>query len=214
MADKAFFESHLPESTSSGYTLHDLMSPLHMSLPVRKLSSPTPFNLNLTSLFYLNFVFFVYLFFPLLNLNFSSASSGISNCSLETTICGTIMEKNTIKKTHIKEFGGGMPRKRPRDKFGTSQGHRDAWADVCGHSKSRGRMSTGQTGHVTGQMGHVHGTDGTHTKGCPPKILYVYWFFLCPTIGILSYQKGNGNRSHICQNPTEAQRKNIPFGTF
>ena len=46
-------------------------------------------------------------------------------------------------------------------------------------------MSAGQTGHMTGQMGqmgHVHGTDGTHTRGCPAKILYVYWCFLSPMI--------------------------------
>ena len=36
-------------------------------------------------------------------------------------------------------------------------------------------MSPGQTGHhdITGQMGRVPGTDGTHTRGCPAKILYV-----------------------------------------
>ena len=41
-------------------------------------------------------------------------------------------------------------------------------------------MSAGQTGHMTGQMGHVHGTDGTHTKGCPAQILHVYGFFSFP----------------------------------
>ena len=41
-------------------------------------------------------------------------------------------------------------------------------------------MFAGQTGQMTGQMGHVHGTDGTLTRGCPAKILYVYWFFLSP----------------------------------
>ena len=54
---------------------------------------------------------------------------------------------------------------------------RDVWADLCGNSHSRGRMSAGQTGQMTGQMGHVHGTDGTYTRGCPAKIFYVYWFF-------------------------------------
>ena len=44
-------------------------------------------------------------------------------------------------------------------------------------------MSPGQTGHITGQMGRVPGTDGTHTRGCPAKILYVYWFFSFPTLG-------------------------------
>ena len=37
-------------------------------------------------------------------------------------------------------------------------------------------MSPGQTGHITRQMGRVPGTDGTHTRGCPAKILSVYWF--------------------------------------
>ena len=32
----------------------------------------------------------------------------------------------------------------------------------------------------TGQMGRVPGTDRTHTRGCPAKILYVYWFFSFP----------------------------------
>ena len=32
-------------------------------------------------------------------------------------------EKKPIKKNHIKEFGSRMPRRRPRDKLGTSQGH-------------------------------------------------------------------------------------------
>ena len=38
-------------------------------------------------------------------------------------------------------------------------------------------MSAGQTGHMKGQMGYVHGTDVTHTKTCPAKIIYVYCFF-------------------------------------
>ena len=81
-----------------------------------------------------------------------------------------------------------MPRKRPREKIGTSQGHRDIWADLCGDSNSRGRLPVGQTGHMTGQTGHVYGTDETHThthththtRGCPTKLLYVYWFFSFP----------------------------------
>ena len=67
----------------------------------------------------------------------------------------------------------GINSGRPRDTW-------DVWADLCGNSHSRGRMSAGQTGHVTGQMGQVHGTDGTQTRGCPAKILFVYWFFLFP----------------------------------
>ena len=65
---------------------------------------------------------------------------------------------------------------RPRDT-------RDFWADFCGNSHSRGRMSAGQTGQMTGQMGHVQGTDGTQTRGCPGRILYVYWFFSFSILG-------------------------------
>ena len=49
-------------------------------------------------------------------------------------------------------------------------------------------MSAGQTGHATGQMGHFHGTDGTDTRGCPAKILYVYILVL---VFFLSPQKGS-----------------------
>ena len=63
---------------------------------------------------------------------------------------------------------------------GRARDTRDVWADLCGHSHSKGRMSAGQTGQMTGQMGHVHGTDGTQTRGCPARILYVYGFFLSP----------------------------------
>ena len=58
-------------------------------------------------------------------------------------------------------------------------------------------MSPGQTGHITGQMGRVPGTDGTHTRGCPAKILYVYWFSLSPIIS--ARRVGAPNRaSAIC----------------
>ena len=66
-------------------------------------------------------------------------------------------EKKTIKKNHIKEFGGRMPRRRLRDKLGTSQGHLGhlGLIFVC---KS---MLKGQ--NVPGTDGTYHGTDRT----CP-----------------------------------------------
>ena len=74
-------------------------------------------------------------------------------------------KKPIKKKRHTRNLVVGMPRERPGDKSGTSQGHpgrprdtRDPWADLRGDSHSRGRMSAGQTGQMTG-----HGTDGT----CP-----------------------------------------------
>ena len=87
--------------------------------------------------------------------------------------------KKPIKKNHIKEFGG-------RDAPKASQGQtRDVpgtpgtfGPDLCVNPYWRDRTSPGQTGHITGQTGRVPGTDGTHTTGCPVKILYVYWFFL------------------------------------
>ena len=59
----------------------------------------------------------------------------------------------------------------------------DVWADLCGNSHSRGRMSAGQTGQMTGQMGHVHGTDGTHTPwGVPPNVFMFIGLFLSPVL--------------------------------
>ena len=57
-------------------------------------------------------------------------------------------------------------------------------------------MSPGQTGHITGQMGRVPGTDGTHTRGCPAKILYVYWFFLSPIYGLVREQDPGERMPH------------------
>ena len=76
-----------------------------------------------------------------------------------------------------------MPRKRPRDKFGTSQGHPGRLGQFMWTIPIQGaELSAGQTGHMTEQMGHFHGTDGTHTRGCRANILYVYWFFLSPPL--------------------------------
>ena len=99
-----------------------------------------------------------------------------------------------------------MPQKRPRDKLGTSQGHPGRLADLCGNSNSRGRMSAGQTGQMPRQTGHVHVTDGTHTKGCPAKILYVYWFVISPISG--------RNSRKILERPGNALRAfpGIPLG--
>ena len=49
-------------------------------------------------------------------------------------------------------------------------------------------MSPGQMGHTTGQMRRVPGTDGTHTRRCPAKILYVYWFFLSNNWFLIFFQ--------------------------
>ena len=40
-------------------------------------------------------------------------------------------KKNPIKKNHIKEFGGRMLRRRPKDKLGTSQGHLGHLGLIC-----------------------------------------------------------------------------------
>ena len=64
--------------------------------------------------------------------------------------------KKPIKKNQIKEFGGRMPRRRPRDKLGTSQGHLGHWAWFMCKSILKGQ-------NVPGTDGTYHGTDGT----CP-----------------------------------------------
>ena len=72
----------------------------------------------------------------------------------------------------------------PRTNSGRPGDTWNIWVDLCGNSNSGGRMSAGQTGHTTGQMGNIHGTDGTHTRGCPAKILYVCWFFSLPILSL------------------------------
>ena len=93
--------------------------------------------------------------------------------------------KKTDKENQIKRnLVVGMPRERPGDKFGTSQGHPGRLGRfMCKFAfKGQNARSAGQTGQTTGQMGHVQGTDGTQTRGDPAKILYVYWFFSFPII--------------------------------
>ena len=101
------------------------------------------------------------------------------------TFSGILLERKTDKeKSHKRVWWSECPGSVPGINSGRpSRDTRDVWADLCGNSNSSGRMSTGQTGHMTGQMGHFHGTDGTHTRGCPAKILYAYWFFSFPREG-------------------------------
>ena len=70
----------------------------------------------------------------------------------------------------------GMPRKRPGDKFGTSQRHPGRLGRSMSNSHSRGRISAGQTGQMTGQMGYVQGTDGHKPGGVLPK----FFMFIFP----------------------------------
>ena len=67
-----------------------------------------------------------------------------------------------------------MPRERPRETPGT---FRLIYVEIHIQGAECPRDTLG---HMTGQMGHVHGTDGTQTRGCPAKILYVYWLFPFP----------------------------------
>ena len=87
-------------------------------------------------------------------------------------------QKTDKEKSHKGIWWWECPGSVPGINSGHPRDSRDVWTDLCGNSHSRGRMSAGQTGQMTEQMGHVHGTDGTQTRGCPDKILYVYCFFL------------------------------------
>ena len=59
-------------------------------------------------------------------------------------------KRKTIKNSHTKEFGGHMPRKRPRDKFGTSHEH----------SGRLGRFML----KFEFKAQNVRGTDGTYDR--------------------------------------------------
>ena len=89
-------------------------------------------------------------------------------------------QKTHNEKSHKGIWWPEWPGSVPGINSGRPRDTPDVWAFLCGNSRSRGRMSAGQTGQMTGQMGHVQGTDGTQTGGCPAKILYVYWFFSFP----------------------------------
>ena len=67
----------------------------------------------------------------------------------------------------------GMPQERPGDIFGTFQGHPGRLGRFMCKFTFKGQ-------NVRGTDGTDDGTDGTQTKGCPAKILYVYWFFFFP----------------------------------
>ena len=47
----------------------------------------------------------------------------VSESTVSDAELSDMERKKPIKKNHIKEFGGRMPRRRPRDKLRTSQGH-------------------------------------------------------------------------------------------
>ena len=64
--------------------------------------------------------------------------------------------KKPIKENHIKEFGGRNAWKRPRDKFGTSQGHPGRLGRFLWKFQFKGQ-------NVRGTDGTYDGTDGT----CP-----------------------------------------------
>ena len=68
-------------------------------------------------------------------------------------------------------------------------------------------MSPGQTGHITGQMGRVPGTDGTHTGGCPAKILYVYWFFSFPILIKSPLDRGQSRKIRFTKFPGSGLKK-------
>ena len=84
------------------------------------------------------------------------------------------------------ECPGSVPGKsseRPREKFGTSQDTRDVWADLCGNSNSKGRMSAGQTGHMTGQMGCPWDRRDTDQGVSRQNFLCLLFFFHSPISG-------------------------------
>ena len=109
-------------------------------------------------------------------------------------------EKKTDKeKSHKGIWWSECPGSIPGINSGRPRDTRDVWADLCGNSNSRGRMSAGQTGHMTGQMEHFHGTDGTHTRGCPAKVLYVYWFFSFPIHQLpRNFRASRNGNSDLC----------------
>ena len=99
----------------------------------------------------------------------------------------------------------GMPRKRPRDKFGTSQGHpgclgRFVWKFLFKRQNVRGTYDgTDGTFPRDRRDTHTH----THTRGCLAKILYVYCFFRVRKKGSFGkgvfWKRGLFRKAHILE---------------
>ena len=89
------------------------------------------------------------------------------------------MEKKAIKENHIEESSGRNAPEASQGKIWDVPGTPRIYVEIPmqGAQCPRDRWDMS-----TGQMGHVHGTDGTQTRGCPAKILSVYWFFF-PNLG-------------------------------
>ena len=106
-------------------------------------------------------------------------------------------EKKPKKRNHVKEFGGWMPRRRPRDTW-------DIWAWFVCKSILKGQNVPGSDGTYHGtDHRRVPGTDGTHTRGCPAKILYVYWFLSFPNVACwsLEWRDPSGPLNTWCNHP-------------
>ena len=104
-----------------------------------------------------------------------SAAKRVARQGVPAHVCNYDLrsEQTDKEKSHKGIWWWECPGSVPGINSGHPTDTRDVWADLCGNSHSRGRMSAGQTGQMMGQMGHVHGTDRTLTRGCPAKILYV-----------------------------------------
>ena len=93
-------------------------------------------------------------------------------------------QKTDKEKSHKGIWWWECPGSVPGINSGRPRDTRDVWADLCGNSHSRGRMSAGQTGTDDGTDGDMStGQTGHKPGGVPPKFFMFIGFFF-PQISI------------------------------
>ena len=90
--------------------------------------------------------------------------------------------KTDKEKSHKGIWWWECPGSAPEINSGRPRNTRDVWADLCGNSHKSGQNVRGTDGTDDGTDGTCPRTDGTQTRGCPAKILYVYWCFSFPIV--------------------------------
>ena len=98
-------------------------------------------------------------------------------------------EKTDKEKSHKGIWRSGCPGGVPGTNSGRPTNTWDIWAWFVCKSILKGQNVPGTDGTHHGTDGTCPRTDGTHTRGCPAKILYVYWLFSFPSLGAKSLQK-------------------------
>ena len=91
------------------------------------------------------------------------------------------MENKKDQENHIKEFGSRNAPEASQKNSGRPRGHPGRLGRFMWKFQFKGQNVRRTDGTYDGTDGTYDGTyDGTHTRGCPVKIICVYWVFSFP----------------------------------